>query len=287
MLVTFTTPFSEPLFRDGLAAGCVTTTVALAAAGRLRRSVRPVPVAGPAGALATTWVLAGEPWVDPTLAVAVLVLAAGGLALDRFPRRPLIAALPLVAGALLLAFGSGAPAAGWIRATIVASTLAGGAAVVSFESRWRATGIGPGLLFGTVVGAYLCVPDTEAVLVLLGALTPVLLLGWPLRWGSLGAGGAFALCGLLAWAVAVGGEPRAASIVGATAALGVLVVEPVVRSATVRLRVPTTAVALVVVHALTVVVAARGIGLGEGAGPATLLAALLAVAAGMSLRAVA
>jgi hypothetical protein len=58
------------------------------------------------------------------------------------------------------------------------------------------------LLAITLVGLFYTVPDTGDAVVLLGVALPVAALGWPWVVARLGAGGSFAIAGLLAWVAA-------------------------------------------------------------------------------------
>src|SRR5690606_6864504 len=69
-----------------------------------------------------------------------------------------------------------------------------------------------------------------APLALLAPLALVAVAGWPLRLVSVGATGSPVLAGLIAWSAVVGGIGRPASVVGAVASAGLLVIEPVARS---------------------------------------------------------
>jgi hypothetical protein len=83
------------------------------------------------------------------------------------------------------------------------------------------------LLAISVAGVWLTVPDTEEALVLLGAMALPTLLAWPMGVARLGAVGVYPLVGLYMWVVAWGGRGREGSIVGAAAALGLLLAAPI------------------------------------------------------------
>jgi hypothetical protein len=89
----------------------------------------------------------------------------------------------------------------------------------------------------SIVGLYATVPDTELVLVLLGAAIPITLLAWPRVRARLGAGGAYASIGLFLWIATLEGAGRPGSTVGGVAALALLVTEPVGRLLAPRLAV--------------------------------------------------
>jgi hypothetical protein len=133
----------------------------------------------------------------------------------------------------------------------------------------------------SAAGVWLTVPDTEEVLVLLGALAIPTLLTWPLRVLRLGSVGAHTLAGLYMWVVVWGARGREGSIVGATAALGLLAA-PIAAWFAGRPRVTTHDVigsSLIAGHALLVVFVTRVAGFESEARPAFLLAVSAVVTA--------
>jgi hypothetical protein len=133
-----------------------------------------------------------------------------------------------------------------------------------FDHSWRAESAGLTLLGVSVLGVYATVPDTEMVAPVVGVVLPLLVLGWPVRFATLGRAGAPAAVALLMWAGAVGAEGRPASLIAAVACLGLLVGSPVGRLLLPRVgdrfrRSPRAAVmfCLVVSHVVIVVVASR------------------------------
>ena len=173
--------------------------------------------------------------------------------------------LALAAGVALVDSPTHAPA--WVVAILVVGPALVGTAAADFDRRASRTGLGPQLMLISIVGLYATVPDTELVLVLLGAMVPITFLAWPRVFACLGSGGAYAAIGLYLWIAALEGAPRPGSIVGAVAALGVLVAEPIGRliashlTADRLVRSPTagrvSAAGFVVVQLLLAVTAAR------------------------------
>jgi hypothetical protein len=161
-----------------------------------------------------------------TLAVAVLA-AAGWLSRGRGPVTWTAAAVP---GALLVgaSLPDGLPR--WMPMAVVIGTVVSAAALASFGARYPTTPL-PGLLLPiTAVGIYLTTPDTERVLVLLGAtatLALVALVGRPTR---ITPAPAFAIAGLVLWISASDSRGRPASFLPAAACLGLLVAEPLGRA---------------------------------------------------------
>src|SRR5919197_649783 len=130
----------------------------------------------------------------------------------------------LGAGLLLGVAGTLACLAVWARRpgappglrwpAVAAAALVAGVLLADFDRGWRRPGLALPLLAVSTAGVYATVPDVEAALVVLGAALPFCLLGWPgplalarrgRRPPSLGAAGALATAGLLAWTVASGG----------------------------------------------------------------------------------
>jgi hypothetical protein len=147
----------------------------------------------------------------------------------------------------------------------------------------------PAWLFAvSVAGIWVTVPDTEEALVLLGAVAVPTLLAWPMRVARLGPIGSHALLGLYMWVIAWGGRGREGSIIGATAALAMLVAAPLSARLAGKPRVTTAggpglwvlSIDLVLVAVVTRVAGLRSHSLGALAvvGPSLLAASLLWVA---------
>lgn len=129
-------------------------------------------------------------------------------------------------------------------------------------------------------GIWLTVPDTNEARVLLGASIPLALATLSGMEGRLTWAGSFALSGLVSWVAATGGEGRHASIVGAWACLGILLVLPIAMRLRDRPMDPRRAT-LFIGHGVLVIVASRIVGLWEGGAPAAmamLVVGVLAVA---------
>jgi hypothetical protein len=141
----------------------------------------------------------------------------------------------------------------------------------------------------TVAGAYVTVPETKRLLLMVGAAAALPLHGWPIAVAALGRAGVYAATGLVLWASTLDGISRLSSIVGATACLGLFVVEPVARvlaggrspvaALPARWPAPVTAIVVSAVHAALVFVAARVAGLRQDTGEAVvIIAAAFAIA---------
>ena len=106
------------------------------------------------------------------------------------------------------------PGPRWLHVVVVGAASAGAVAVAATDRLWSAVAITPALLAITALAVYVAVPDTEEAAVLVGVALPLALLGWPLRWASLGAAGAGATTALVVWTVATGGRADPAAVGG-------------------------------------------------------------------------
>jgi hypothetical protein len=224
-------------FLAALAASAVIAVVALAYQ-RWRGPGRVLPIAGLIStgaavlALRQSHALLGD---ADDLYIGLAALAAGGL-VAALPRIPWFVRLPLLLpGAVLLSDAAASAtepqiSGNWVRALAFVVVLVGGTTIIGFDRRYAQAGLGPVALAATATGVYLCVPDTEQALPLVGAFLAVGLLGWPKPLASLGSAGACAAVGLIVWTAAAGGRGRAGSIVGGMACLGIVLLEPPVRS---------------------------------------------------------
>ena len=254
----------SPEFLTGLRWGGITAAAALLIGIAWRRwRKEPAPVAGLAVVVA---VALGMPTVRPlhqNLLAGLGLLAVSG---EIFPwtRRilllPFLVALP---GAWLIA-RSDLPGPGWVMPLVIVVIGMGGPVISWFDENAEGPAL-PMLLFAiAVAGVWVTVPDTEEALVLLGATGALTLLAWPLRVARLGPVGSHALIGFYMWAVAWGGRGREGSIIGATAALGMLVAAPIGALLARRRQVTTDGwpgVGLAVLQTVVVAVATRVAGL--------------------------
>jgi hypothetical protein len=138
----------------------------------------------------------------------------------------------------------------------------------------------------SIVGLFLCAPDTDQALVLLGAAGLVGMTGWPLRFTRLGSIGAPAWVALFTWIVAIGGIARPGPTLAGVVCLGVLALEP--SAATLHSRVRGTspedapaqsAILLLGTHLLFVLVTARVAGVRSPLDRTILVLVVSAVAA--------
>ncbi|MFM8305246.1 MAG: hypothetical protein ACKOA9_13285 [Actinomycetota bacterium] len=289
----------NPGFRTGIGVGLVVLVITLVAlvaqvalVARAALAARVAPIAAIAVVVAATGGLraADAPMPGATrlllglaLLLAVPMAVAAALGHDR--RSGPAGMLAAVPGAALVASAASVPdVAAWVPWAVFGATVVGGAMVTDFDGANRAAGLGPVLLAVAVLGMYSTLPDTEQVVVVVGAVLPLALLGMPVAVASFGAG-AYGIVGLVGWVAAVGGRGRPGSVVAAIACLGLMLVEPVVRrTVRGRLRAPTSprsavAAGFVVVQVPLVLVIARVAGLRTSGLAAAALSALALVTA--------
>jgi hypothetical protein len=202
-----------------------------------------VVIAGVGAAL--VWLRLRHGGIEPGFAIAAIVAGVVGLRVDDLLPVPLVVGLAMLVGgerlardgtplALAVALLPGALVLGaslpdgwpfWMRVVAVATAAVGG--VIAAGTQQQVPRSVPLLLGIGAVGVYLCVPDTEAATVLLGALVGVAALVLvPNLQPSLGLP---AVVGLFAWVAAHGGLGRPGSVVGAVGCLGVVVLLPFAR----------------------------------------------------------
>ena len=261
---TLTDLLTRAEFLTGVGAGIVALMI-LYAFGPLRNHR--------AGGL-WAWLLAGAGvvWIHfqvgrrLSLVLALAVLGVGGWLLDRTRGRTdhaawkVVAWVSILVGAYLFSARSGLPAMGWLRVAAPTVAVVSALAIRRWDETDRIQYLG--MLFAiSAFGIWATVPDTEGARMLLGAALPMALGTFSSIGGSARGGGAFAITGLAAWIVALGGETRPASIVGGWACLGLIVAVPLIlpNRSIARLK-PWVVIAI---HTGVVVVAARVIGLQE------------------------
>ena len=229
-----------PWFHTGLYCGTVAALFALAWGLAYRaRNGRPAPSAAllAAGAMIVALQLIGpQSQGSLRLVISVLALVVGaGLATGlELPSR--LWFLPLTPGAAFLAYQTGPSGPAWVSHLVFLTVVLGSALITDFDRRDHRGALGPAMALFSVAGVFLCIPDTDQALVMLGAMAPVALTGWPLRLARLGSIGLPAWIGLYAWTVATGGIARLGPIMAATACLGLLALEPVAHAVLCRAR---------------------------------------------------
>ena len=233
----------------------------------------PAPIVGLAVVVAAVPAVAIVRPTDDRLLIGLGLLILAG-AVFRWTRRvPILPPLVAAPGAWLIT-RSDLPGPGWVVPLILVVVAFGGPLISWFEENARPSPL-PTVLFAmSIGGVWATVPDVEETLVLLGAMSVPTLLAWPLRVARLGSIGAHCLLGLLMWVVAWGGRGRSGSVIGATAAIGLLVAAPLASCLARRPRVTTSrwaGLALVVWHAALVAFLTRVAGFEAGPQPALVL----------------
>ncbi len=225
-----------------------------------------------------------------SLILALIAVGVGGWLLDRassHPDRRVLQALAWVSvvfGAIIFSTRSGLPDILWVRISAPIVLVLAAVALRKWGEAERREYLGPMFLI-SAFGIWTTVPATESARILLGAAIPMALGTLRPIGARIYGPGAFALTGLAVWLVARGGEPRPASIIGGWACLGILVAFPLLVRLKPRVEIEMWKVG--VAHAITVLVAARIIGLQESTGVAlagvTILVVVLVVI-GLALR---
>ncbi len=238
----FTTLVDFQGFRDGFVVGLMLAAVVLALGFGIaqlpRRGHAPLGLTGPAWVIACVVVVGGgfgyeqiDRLPSGLLWGLAILFAAGELA-DRTPNPKIIGAVLAIPGAVLIGVSSDFPGPSWSRNLVILTIIVASPLAADLDRRSARLGLGPVLWLIAVAGLYWTVPDTERVRPLIGAALPLGFTGWPLRFSRMGAGGISASIALFTWVAAFEGRGRPGSIVGAVAALGLFVVEPIGRMLT-------------------------------------------------------
>lgn len=165
---------------------------------------------------------AASPFVGPRFTL-VLGVGLAVLGSELAKRGHAWAWIAVWAGAISIGLLSSIPDVWWVRLGTTFFVVAGGWLIDRMASALDDTGIAPLMFAGTAFGVWATVPDTEIAAAFLGVLTPMTLTAWPQVRSVLGAGGAYALTGVLAWTIAEGGAARAGSIIGGWGTIGAFI----------------------------------------------------------------
>lgn len=213
----------SPEFLVGLRWGGIAAGVALLIGLAWRRwRQEPAPLAGLAAVVAAGLAMSIARPLPSSVWAGLGLLALAGAIFPWTRRVPIVPVLTALPGAWLIGRSS-LPESGWVAPLVIVVIALGGPVISWFDENAHGSAL-PTLLFAvSAAGVFVTVPDTEEALVLLGAIAAPTLLAWPLRVARLGAVGAHALVGIFLWVIAWGGRGREGSIVGAVAALGMLV----------------------------------------------------------------
>src|SRR5690606_20051967 len=200
-------------FLAGLGWGLVGACMILFAPSRWR----PVPAWG---VIAAACVVGGAwPFVaaGPLVALGIAALALGG---ELMGRGRWWGVFLIGGGSAAVALTEGIPDVWWVRVGTMLFIGIGGWLVARMAAATTGTGISALMVAGTAFGVWATVPDTEIAAAFLGALTPLTFTAWPQARSIVGSGGAYAVAGALAWAIAEGGSARAGSIIGGRGTIG-------------------------------------------------------------------
>ena len=215
-------------FRTGLRLGLAALVAGWILSLALGRKRPPLPIGGLliAAAAVGGLYLVAEP-LDSAFSGLGLILA--GALITRIASVPRwVQPLAVLPGAIWIAAGTPVTELGWVRVLMAVLIPLGGYLIADFEMRYDRLGLG--VIFFTLAafGVFASVPDTEEALLLAALVIPVSLLAWPKVRVSLGPEGAYLAVAMFLWVVAAGGGGRPGSIVGASATLGLLLLEPLV-----------------------------------------------------------
>jgi hypothetical protein len=214
--------------RLGVAVAVVLSVGLVVAARTQKRAPRTFGFVGPAAVAGSLLVLTGVEGSQPSVSVPwtasagfmVLFLCGAAFATRLAPVRP----LGCLVGGLLLAASAPSHTPGWELVLLVVGPGLAGAAIADFDR--RPAPLVPVLLIVSALGVYATVPDTEVPRAFLGVLLPLAVVAWPMRLGTLGRGGAYAVAGLFCWTAVVEGAGRRSSVPAAVLCLGLLILEP-------------------------------------------------------------
>ena len=211
---------------EGLVAGVAATIVIGVVVVVIRRSVRgwQPPIAGLAVAVA--YIILIPERVKPAMWVGLALLA---LPFFIDPQFSLLARVALVLpGAALIGFGT-TPGPVVLDAAVTLAIAVGGGLAWDTVDEHDANGAGMLFLTLATVGGWLDIPDVDRVLLLLGVAVPLTALAWPVSLIRVGASAPLWVA-VLIWTAVDGGAIRLSSVVGTSAALGLLLLEPIVRN---------------------------------------------------------
>jgi hypothetical protein len=200
--------------------------------------------------------------LPPGLVAAAVALGAAAYRRDAGSNRWAL----LLVGAVLVGSASGlATDPPWIPPVVIAAVSLSAPAMGRFDRRWGASGVSPVLMALSAGGLFYTLPDPEEAAILLGASMPLMLLSAPLIRGAYGGSGAWAMAGLFVWTVMAGGYGRESAIVGGLACLGVFAAAPFASLGRAQPPSSQRTVTLAAVHAASVLIASRVVGLQENA----------------------
>ena len=186
---------------------------------------QPLHVVGVMFVGAAAWAMKVAMDVPAEALLGLALLGIGGL-IARSSESLFFGAAAAIPGAWFVVASLEVGDSSWISWFLLAAIAIGGVLAARTDQLISVPTVTPLLVALTIAGVYFAVPDTEEVLVLAGAITPLALLGWPLGLSKIGGSGCYATVGILAWTTAWGGMGRPAAIVGAVSCLGMFLLIP-------------------------------------------------------------
>lgn len=147
-------------------------------------------------------------------------------AMARAGSKSYLIALASLPGAVVASLAA-PPDPAWMRPLMIILIPLVAWSLSDFDRRYHSHGLGMVFACLATAGTFLAVPDTEWARALFAVALPTAFLAWPRVIVSLGISGAYVFATAFVLATVVGGVGRPASIVGALAGLGMLVIEPV------------------------------------------------------------
>jgi hypothetical protein len=280
-------PWHVPEFRTGVAVGAVAALALLAGSFALPRRAGPsfalAGVAMAAGALVGFGRVASAP---SRLVIGVVGTGVVVACCAAWARPAWVAAIGVLPFAYAVAQAPELTKPHWLASLLLVAIPVGAAGAMAFETLEGRECVTPVLLAITAAGVYWAVPDTELPGCLLGVALPIAFVSWPLLRAAAGRAGAAASIVPVFWAASVGGLGRPASIVGATACLGLLVGLPVAHALADLLGAARTTpafggwrpIALIAAHTVLVGIASRAAGTRDEVHAAVLIAVLVGIA---------
>ncbi|MEX2424217.1 MAG: hypothetical protein WD990_09585 [Acidimicrobiia bacterium] len=246
----------------------------------IRRRFPAVPVAGIAFAAAAMYGLSETPVASDPLVTAIAAFAVAGLVRDVIEIPPYAQVLLALPGAWLIAGALPFAGPGWVLPVCFVFLAVGAPLLAGFDRSQTRPPLGPLVLAISVGAAYLTLPDTEEILVLVPIAAAIALCAWPLGTMRLGAAGSHAALAVVAAVASWDGRGRPAAIIGVMATFAV----PYVWGALVawgdRVQPVTTTsrvLTLGTVHLVVAIVAARVVGIGSSVTTATVLGSVTLV----------
>jgi hypothetical protein len=166
-------------------------------------------------------------WVLPVGAILVFAGMEAGVRLPRLERSWWLRPFMLVPGAAIAAFGVEWGRPWWLPWMVFVGTCICGPLTADFDARTARLGLGPVMFAVALGGAYLYLPENDAIRSLLGVAIPLALAGVPLRMARVGNGGSALVTLAFLWFVARESNNVPIQSWVMIFALGLMITEPV------------------------------------------------------------